>query len=723
MVHKNKQIENIENQKYNDIVKVAKSFDVFNSGKKSRESLIERIKQKQKQLDETTTTTTTTTTLITNNEPMETDSTTKTPKNDIEINNNEFSTNSIIIYQIIKYLDVDDYHSCELVNKQWKNVSNDNKLWEILFLKNILQINDFNNEKSIYSKGCLKQSFDNINNNLKFKDLYKQFFPHHYNRLSNFNKLKNIGIISNNGIYSDLDQIQSNLSNILEKENKNKKNKDKIDIKDLLKQISIDIFSIKSSLLLNKINSDSYSKIKKAYKPMSAHTFLLSEYCNTKSKNDELACHYSRTFQILICIPNQVKSVLDENQMVTEYSRFIKATFRISHLYDCEENFQNNGGEHAGLLKRESFHHFQTFDIDEPSFSTSKNQAEFKLYNPEPKKNDTNVSAFDYWYCKYDRDDHQRMGYDKIIKSSYINGLHEFTRNTFLFDGETHFKLWHFSNYESKERFFSNYYNYKEIFSSIETIKEQYKKKITHIKSRYNTNQNNDSVDIILLLDNITWKTNLYFNYLHGPSPTALKKEKDHFELFEKDNLKNFIEKSFIRKYSCSITDSFYHPAKESTYSFQFIIPYKDQENETKNLLISIYQCCIEGHETDKNYFDFSVKFKILDNQLNTLVKDEKYSQLFRLNINGDNKFENKYEKELISEKELENIKFTEFLSLLFKKKFPSIKFNLSNLLLMANMDKFVDYVGEKGEISPSVSDLNGWIDPFIEKVLNGYIF
>ncbi|EGC35713.1 hypothetical protein DICPUDRAFT_78608 [Dictyostelium purpureum] len=713
MVHKNKQIENIENQKYNDIVKVAKSFDVFNSGKKSRESLIERIKQKQKQLDETTTTTTTTTTLITNNEPMETDSTTKIPKNDIEINNNEFSTNSIIIYQIIKYLDVDDYHSCELVNKQWKNVSNNNKLWEILFLKNILQINDFNNEKSIYSKGCLKQSFNNINNNLKFKDLYKQCFPHHYNRLSNFNKLKNIGIISNNGIYSDIDQIQSNLSNILEKENKNKKNKDKIDIKDLLKQISIDIFSIKSSFLLEKIKSD-----------QKALTFFLSEYCNTKSKNDELGFHHSRTFQILICIPNQVKSVLDENQMVTEYSRFIKATFKLSHFYHCEDHFHNDESYQAGLLNKDSFHHFQTFDIDEPSFSTSKNQAEFKLYNPEPKKNDTNVSAFDYWYSIYNKDDHLEMGYDKIIKRSYINGLHEFTRNTFLLDGDTNYDLWGFYQRARQSLRFSNCYNYKEIFSSIETFKEQFKKRITQINRR----PNKDivyPVDIILLLDNITWKTNLYFNYLHGPSPTALKKEKDHFELFEKDNLKNFIEKSFIREYSCSINVSYYHPAKESTYSFEFIIPYKDQENETKKLFLTIHQNSTKGYETYfHRFYDFSVQFRILDkNHLNTPRTGENYSQLFGLYINDDYKSENKYEKELISEKELENIKFTEFLSLLFKKKFPSIKFNLSNLLLMANMDKFVDYVGEKGEISPSVSDLNGWIDPFIEKVLNGYIF
>ncbi|EAL72178.1 hypothetical protein DDB_G0269656 [Dictyostelium discoideum AX4] len=521
-----------------------------------------------------------------------------------------------------------------------------------------------------------------INNNksvdcIKIRDLYKISFPHHYNRLSNFNKLKNKGIISDDGVWNS-ENLSQNFKH------------------------TTSAFSILSSL-----KSDSYS-IKNDSK-----VILLSFYSDTGY--DESYCYKYDTFQYLICIPNKIESINGEINL--EYSRFIKASFKISSKYDYYEHFENDDSGYDGvLLKDESYYDFELFDINEPTFDDDDDddgddggnkKLSFKNYDPESIESEAGISVFELWFGKFNESNQEEVEY---VKESYVKGLVEFSRNSLSFSSYYYqnkfFQLTGFNREERTDKRVPFGYDYNHLFSSVYPIKQNYKLFNDSVENNQKfklTDISKTPKDVKTLLQNIIWKNSIFFltEYYIKKFNKEEEEEENEKPYFGK-GLGQFVRESIILENELSFSEDYYSAGMISSYDFKFLIPYDDNNNLIINL--KYYDSSF------KEEINFTVEDKLV-NSNNGCCISERYgfNNLYSYELQEERE-KIRYDKKLISDGiDLKSLSFSQFISLLLKKKYPNIYFKLSDVFAVSGFDCLIDFT----------DDENKSLKPKIDKVAN----
>ncbi|KAN0043167.1 hypothetical protein ACTA71_010805 [Dictyostelium dimigraforme] len=497
-------------------------------------------------------------------------------------------------------------------------------------------------------------------NSVKIRELYKISFPHHFNRLSDFNYLKNQKIISDEGV------------------GKHYQKNETLDM-----ETSLATFRILSSLKSESYSIGNHSK-----------AILLSFYSFTNTDDQFLIKKCS--FKYLICIPNQIES--SNGEINLEYSRFIIATFGITSKYDYTDHFENDDSGYGDgvLVKKESEYMFKLFDINKPTFYDDEEDEypilSYKEYNPESVESESNVSVLDLWFNKFNKDYQDDIEY---VKEGYVKGLEEFARNTFSFKyynyNDPFYKLPGFNGKEKSTEIRIPYsYNYGLIFSSVSKVKSLYnsfKNEIENEIENINRRKLNDissitSIDIKTLLDNITWKNQLY----DLVSVMIKCKNKDFKNNL--DSIFGFLGSSIILDFSRTYSESYYEPGMIFTIKFKFMVPY-DDEND---LFIDIVYYEITGQEEKE--VDFKIDDRLVNSKVGCCILRDDYvsfNQLYSYELSKERKKVD-FDKELVPDKkELENLTFPQFISLLLKKKYPKVSFNLSTILSLASFNPFID--------------------------------
>ncbi|EGC33696.1 hypothetical protein DICPUDRAFT_98489 [Dictyostelium purpureum] len=670
--------DDLENQSYWDIVRLSKKLDVYNDGRKTKKLLINRIKEKLSKNDPTKTekkVAKTTTTKGTNNKSKKTDTNKEVLKN-TTILQELFSKNKTLIYNIIKHLDIDDIYHCELVNKEWNNVSNSNRLWELLFLKNILNIKDFSDEeKEIYSQGFIKESFDPTST-LKVREIYALCFPHHYKRFSNFNKLKSAGIIPSSKCVAT-----NGVVNFKEKRCKKR-------LEELEKHV-IDLYSILSSYKskskeIDPICSDS----EEGLKPRVIH---LTNFRTTRSNKRDSLYFGDNIFQILICIPNKVISKLDPNKTIIEYSRFMKAHFTYAYGYDISECCPGEDPENFGFLQgtfKDQCYDFKLFDFDKPYYDKINKKYDMDQFK-ENKSTENKLDLFGLWTHQFKKD----FNRPRSIDEGYVKDLENFTRGTISF-GIDEYSLHDHSLYELKGFLPVLEYSIKTnnpINSDFGNIFDT-PSKFTEF---YNQCANDNKIDGKLILKNLIWKLDLYNNIGSVVSKS------------EENNLSDFFKNSIILNYCYNYGCYFYEQKKQVDYEFGFSIPY----DKTNNLMLNFsFQNIGEN-----NNIDFSITYQFLDKE-NKPIQDQEKKKLYSL---SERKVT--YETDLVKESDSTSLSFKNFISLLFKTKFPLFKFELSTLLQLARIDNFISWADRNTSNLPIYSKIKWKRSLSLKNCLNRY--
>ncbi|EAL67985.1 cyclin-like F-box containing protein [Dictyostelium discoideum AX4] len=606
----------------------------------------------------------------------------------------------VLVFNILKHLEIDDIYCCEIVCKDWRKVANQNKLWEILFLKKLFNITNFLNEEiDIYNKhGRLKELIEKFN----IKYLYKQCFPNHFNRFKNLNILKNNKIINydhanghcsssssgnggHNNIINTLSDFKINKSNIHNNTNNNNKQKENEvdnDISDIICNEYIYFYNISKSVIDSYQFNYSYEFNNNDYK--NCRLFIIKKDTYQISPPGKNSINTKVDLIFLLFIPNEIK----------EYSKIIKVNYNYNY---CIENPDQSNYQRVYPFN----FNLQTIELnnynDDDDDDDDHHQNGITIKDIEFNENSKN-----YQYKSM-----QEIGFKGLNTSEISEELMikiESFANKFSF----------YSNNES-EKLNTLYYYLTPILLNIETKKPFYKQQQHHQQKQ----QQQQQLEILKLknqkisLLNVKWKLTFFLNILKNKPVEFLfyainddypihyhQYDNPNEEWYENDKpqLLELIKISTIKQYYHRFS---FKGSGKKIIEFKFSISIPTTNNTTLTLYIEylsdLFLFSIKYKESQNNNNDDDNNYGIDDDNDDDNDEDKGIKILYK------NKFgRQEYDLNLLKENKdnFSNLSsLMKLVSFLFEGKFPNFKFKLVSLLIIINLDQFMSFDFDSSKI------------------------